>query len=104
MKLIHGLSVMMSMIITFVHYIGGIVLHLYTVYLMFSIFGGLFALISFFLPGIAQIYLAYQLVVTIGWDNLFILLLAAYLLTYPLGFLFGSLAVYTEKRITSTTI
>ena len=89
-------------VINFVHYVGGAILHLYTVYLFFEVFGTWQALVSLFLPFISQIYLAYQIIITAGWNNLYLILLGLYILTYPLGFLVSSLAVYAEKRITAT--
>jgi hypothetical protein len=98
-KFLNGLSTTMLVIIGIGYYVGGGLLHLFTTYLIFASDGLLLGTLSFFLPVLSQIYLVIKITSEYGFFNLYNYMTIFYLLLYPFGFLFGTLAEYSTNKL-----
>ena len=99
MMFIMGLSKMLLGLFSFIIIVGGLALHLLTMYLYYLDFSFFYAIVAFFLPVISQLYLAFTITSEVGFLNNYNLLIFVYVLCYIASFIFTAVHGFAFNRI-----
>lgn len=78
--------------------IGGALLHIWTIYIAYSISGILAAIVSFFLVGLSELYWVYKAWSVSGFDSPFIQWFIVYIVLIIVRFVIAIFAAATSKE------
>lgn len=87
---LNTIIVVASIIANTGYYIGGLAIHIWTVYIIYVLHGFFGSTLAFFLPGVSQLYLMFKSTLNVGFFNTYNLsIIVVFLLTWVSPFIMG---------------
>ncbi|SFE90634.1 hypothetical protein SAMN05428981_11010 [Bacillus sp. OV194] len=79
--------------------LGGLLIHIWTIYITFKLMGGFWAIISFFAPVLSQLFWMYKFTVGMGFFNAYnVLIIALFVLRWVFAIIGGLAGSKLEKE------